>query len=83
MDAVEAGRSYITMGYEVEVLLWDGLKTYGIGDTLATGEYTLNVKCRKAKDYPYESNLEKSRYCFRTEEKWNLNIRTAVLSTEK
>lgn len=59
MDAVEAGRSYITMGYEVEVSLWDGLKTYGIGDTLATGEYTLNVKCRKAKDYPYESNLEK------------------------
>ncbi|MDE5616830.1 MAG: CehA/McbA family metallohydrolase [Clostridia bacterium] len=58
MDAVESGKSYITMGYEIQMTLSDGIRTYGIGDTVTIGTYTLKVKCEKAKDYPYKSELK-------------------------
>lgn len=57
LQAVEWGRSYITMGYEVSILLDDGSKTYGIGDEVGIGRYTLTVKAKKCEDYKYESNL--------------------------
>lgn len=58
-SAVEYGRSYITMGYEVDVSLTDGEKTYGIGDDINVGRYTLCIRAKKCEDYPYEVRLEK------------------------
>lgn len=58
-DAVEYGRSYITMGYEVDIKLSDGKNIYGIGDEIAIGRYSLCVKAKKCEDYQYDSVLEK------------------------
>lgn len=58
VQAVENGRTYITMGWEADVELSDGENTYGIGDTLAPGRYFLNISYKKAADYPFESKLE-------------------------
>ncbi|MDE5756643.1 MAG: CehA/McbA family metallohydrolase [Clostridia bacterium] len=58
-DAVEWGRSYITMGYEVDVSLSDGKNTYGIGDEIKVGRYTICIKAKKCEDYQYDSVLEK------------------------
>lgn len=58
-QAVEYGRSYITMGYEVSVELEKDGKIYGIGDTVSLGAYKLTVKVKRCKDYPYDTRLEK------------------------
>ncbi len=58
-DAVEWGRSYITMGYKIDISLSDGKNTYGIGDEITAGRYRLCVKSEKCKDYPYDVSLEK------------------------
>ena len=63
MQAVEEGRTYITMGYVVELSLSDGIRTYGIGDSIENGNYTLSIKCSKEKDYPYQSTLEQVAIC--------------------
>ncbi|MDE6189299.1 MAG: CehA/McbA family metallohydrolase [Clostridia bacterium] len=57
--AVDCGRSYITMGYGVELTLSDGINTYTIGDCVETGRYKLSVKCERLADYPYKSELQK------------------------
>ena len=59
VQAVKDGRSYITMGYAVELTLRDGEKTYGIGDCIDKGVYTLSIKCVRQNDYPYQSELQK------------------------
>ena len=58
-NAVEYGRSYITMGYEVDITLSDGKNTYGVGDEIKLGRYTLCVKANRCEDYQYDSVLEK------------------------
>lgn len=58
-SAVEYGRSYITMGYEVYISLTDGAKTYGIGDEINVGRYMLCINAKKCEDYPYDSILER------------------------
>ena len=59
--AVEYGRSYITMGYEVDISLTDTEKTYSVGDEIDVGRYTLCINAKKCKDYPYEVELDKIR----------------------
>ena len=59
--AVEYGRSYITMGYEVDITLKAHDKTYGIGDEIDVGRYTLCVNARKCEDYPYSVELNQIR----------------------
>ncbi len=58
-DAVEWGRSYITMGYEISVELIGADGVFGIGDEIAAGMYTLKVRAEKCADYPYDSVLKK------------------------
>lgn len=58
LQAVEDGRTYITMGWEIEVVLTDGEKNYSIGDTVAPGRYKVSLSYKKAEDYPFESKLE-------------------------
>lgn len=59
LDAVENCRTYITMGYGVEVELCDGEKKYTLGQTLAAGSYSIAIRYRKLVDYPYKSKLVK------------------------
>ena len=63
LQAVEWGRSYITMGYEVEITLDDGNGKYGIGDEVGIGRYLLTVKARKCEGYQYESILTHVNVC--------------------
>ena len=58
VKAVECGRTYITMGWEINVELCDGENSYGIGDILPIGRYRLKISYNKASDYPFDSKLE-------------------------
>ena len=58
LQAVECGRTYITMGWEADISLSDGEHSYGIGDTVSPGRYTIKISCAKAPDYPFDSKLE-------------------------
>lgn len=58
LDAVENCRSYITMGYEIEVSLSDGDKVYTLGQTIKAGNYDISIKYKKISDYPFESKLQ-------------------------
>lgn len=59
LDAVENCRTYITMGYAVEVLLSDKEGSYTLGQTVRTGNYSVEIRYKKLKDYPFESDLKK------------------------
>ncbi|MDE5991346.1 MAG: CehA/McbA family metallohydrolase [Clostridia bacterium] len=81
LRAVEEGRSYITMGYSVDLSLTDGIRTYGIGDSIDRGSYTLAIKCSKQKDYPFESVLEKVAICSNVEEEIRLDCADGEIKT--
>lgn len=73
IKAVKEGRSYITMGYAVELSLSDGVNSYGIGDSIDNGVYTLTIKCQRQKDYPFESVLQKVAVCSNGEDEWQFD----------
>ncbi len=58
LQAVEWGRSYITMGYEVDIYLDDGTHRYQIGDEVSVGRYKLTVKAIRCGGYQYDSKLQ-------------------------
>ena len=51
-------RSYITMGYEVDIYLDDGTHRYQIGDEVSVGRYKLTVKAKRCGGYQYDSKLQ-------------------------
>lgn len=57
MDAVENCRTYITMGYEIKVVLSDDDGKYTLGQTVKTGGYGITIEYKKAEDYPFEVSL--------------------------
>lgn len=59
MNAVEYGRTCISMGYKVEVSLHREDKTYTLGDEIGFGNYSLRIKYEKQSDYPYDVQLDK------------------------
>ncbi len=58
VDAVKRGRTYVTMGYCVEVSLERDGQIYTVGEDICSGIYKVRIMCDKTADYPFDSVLE-------------------------